>query len=369
MIRKISKLDWKSIGAVAFLLASGFVTIYSFSIGVKDEDTNIFQKQLIFLLIGIVFFVFFSLLDYRTWMKYSNFLYLASLVLLTSVLLFGQTIRGTSGWFSLRLFNFQPVELVKIFSVIFLANYFVKKGNKKIGLKEFLQSFLIILPILFLILKQPDFGSASVVVVIWLGMALLAGVNKKYLVALIFLFLVAFFLSWGTILKDYQQERILTFLNPERDPLGSGYNVIQSMTAIGSGGITGKGIGKGSQSQLNFLPERHTDFVFASINEEFGMIGSFLMIGFYWFLFYRFFEIAKKSRDRFGQLMAGGMLLMFFYQVIVNIGMNVGIVPVTGISLPFLSYGGSFLVVSMISFGIVQNIWLKRRKMVLSESE
>jgi rod shape determining protein RodA len=369
MIKKILKLDWKSIGAVVFLLASGLIAIYSFSIGVETEDVNIFNKQLIFLLIGVGTFFFFSFFDYRTWMKYSNFLYLSSLFLLVAVLFFGQNIRGTSGWFNFGFLNFQPVELVKIFSVIFLAGYFVKKGNKKIGLKEFFQSFLIILPVLFLILKQPDFGSASVIIVIWLGMSLLAGVDKKYLFALFVIILVAFSLSWGTVLKDYQKERILTFLDPERDPLGSGYNVIQSMTAIGSGGITGKGIGKGSQSQLNFLPERHTDFVFASINEEFGMIGSFLVIGFYWILFYRFFEIAKNARDRFGQLVASGLFIMFFYQVVINVGMNIGIVPVTGISLPFLSYGGSFLIVSMISFGIVQNIWLKKRNMILPESE
>jgi len=137
------------------------------------------------------------------------------------------------------------------------------------------------------------------------------------------------------------------------------------MIAIGSGGIAGKGIGNGSQSQLNFLPERHTDFVFASINEEFGMVGSFLTIGFFWFLFYRLFWIAKEARDRFGQLIVGGFLTMFFYQVAVNIGMNIGIVPVTGISLPFLSYGGSFLIATMISFGMCQNVWIKRRKMVL----
>jgi len=369
MIKKILKLDWKSIGAVVFLLASGLIAIYSFSIGVETEDVNIFNKQLIFLLIGVGTFFFFSFFDYRTWMKYSNFLYLSSLFLLVAVLFFGQNIRGTSGWFNFGFLNFQPVELVKIFSVIFLAGYFVKKGNKKIGLKEFFQSFLIILPVLFLILKQPDFGSASVIIVIWLGMSLLAGVDKKYLFALFVIILVAFSLSWETVLKDYQKERVLTFLDPERDPLGSGYNVIQSMTAIGSGGITGKGIGKGSQSQLNFLPERHTDFVFASINEEFGMMGSFLVVGFYWILFYRFFETVKNSRDRFGQLVASGVFIMFFYQVVINVGMNIGIVPVTGISLPFLSYGGSFLIVSMISFGIVQNIWLKKRNMILPESE
>ncbi len=367
MIRKILKLDWKSVGAVFFLLISGLITIYSCSIGTESGSVNIFHKQFIFLGIGIALFLFFSFYDYRTWRKYSNLLYFVSVGLLLAVFLFGSNIRGTSGWFRLGFFNFQPVELVKIFSIIFLASYFVKIGHLKIGFKGFLGSFLIMALPIFLTLKQPDLGSASVLIVIWLGMALLAGVNKKYLLGLFLIALIGLFLSWGVLLKDYQKERIQTFMNPERDPLGSGYNVIQSMIAIGSGGITGKGIGNGSQSQLNFLPERHTDFVFASINEEFGLIGSFLTIGFYWILFYRLFCIVKEARDRFGQLVVGGVSIMFFYQVTVNIGMNIGIVPVTGISLPFLSYGGSFLLVVMIGFGLCQNVWMKRRKMVLAD--
>ena len=368
MIKKILKLDWKSTSVVSFLLVSGLITIYSFSIGEEGGNVNIFHRQVLFLTMGLAAFFFFSFYDYRTWNKYSNFLYLASLFLLFSVLFFGSEIRGTSGWFKLGFFNLQPVELVKIFSIIFLASYFVKIGNMKIGLKEFFHSFLIIaLPVL-LTLKQPDLGSASVLIIIWIGMSLLAGVDKKYLIGLFLIGVIGVFVGYGFIFKDYQKERIQTFLDPERDPLGSGYNVIQSMIAIGSGRITGKGIGNGSQSQLNFLPERHTDFVFASTSEEFGTIGSCLLVGFFWFLFYRLFVIAKSSRDRFGQLLVGGVMIMFSYQVAVNIGMNIGIVPVTGISLPFLSYGGSFLIATMISFGMCQNVWIKRRKMVLHEN-
>ncbi len=367
MIKKFLKLEWKSIWAVCFLLISGLITVYSCSIGTERGEVNIFYKQIIFLGIGSLFFLFFSFYDYRTWKKYSNFLYFLSLILLVAVLFLGSNIRGTSGWFRLGFFNLQPVELVKIFSIIFLASYFMKIGHLKIGFKEFFGSFLIMFLPIFLTLKQPDLGSASVLIVIWLGMSFLAGVDKRYLFLLFLMIIVGFFLSWNVVLKDYQKERIQTFLNPDRDPLGSGYNVIQSMIAIGSGGITGKGIGNGSQSQLNFLPERHTDFIFASINEEFGMIGSSSVIGFYWFLFYRLFCIIKKARDRFGQLIVGGILIMFFYQTAINIGMNIGIVPVTGISLPFLSYGGSFLIATMISFGLCQNIWSKKRKMILED--
>lgn len=364
-MRRLPRLDWKSVGAVLFLLISGLITIYSFSLGIEEGETNLFRKQLIFLGIGSALFLFFSFYDYRTWRNYSNFLYFSSVLLLFAVLFLGTKIRGTSGWFELGFFNLQPVELVKVFTIIFLASYFARVGHMKIGLKEFMVSFLIISLPVFLTLKQPDLGSASVLLVIWLSMAFLAGVNKKYLIALVLMAALTLFLGWGVFLEDYQKERVQTFLNPERDPLGSGYNVIQSMIAIGSGGITGKGVGSGSQSQLNFLPERHTDFVFASVNEGFGMVGSFLTIGFFWILFYRLVYIIKQARDRFGQLLVGGVLAMFSYQVIVNIGMNIGIVPVTGISLPFLSYGGSFLIATMISFGICQNIWSKRRKMVI----
>jgi rod shape determining protein RodA len=368
MIKNILKLEWKIVGAVAFLLASSLISTYSFQVGGNVQEANIFFKQSIFIAIGFFFFLFFSFYDYRTWRKYSNFLYLLSLVLLFLVLFLGSNIRGTSGWFSFGFFNLQPVELVKVFSVIFLASYFVNVGNSKIDLKAFFKSFFLIIIPVALTLAQPDLGSASVLIIIWLGMSLLAGVDKKYLLAVFIGGLVILFLSWGLVFKDYQKERVLTFINPERDPLGSGYNVIQSIVAVGSGGLTGKGIGHGTQSQLNFLPEKHTDFMFASINEEFGFLGSFLVLSSFWFLFYLLTNIIRQSRDRFGQLLAGGVLIMYGYQVFVNIGMNIGIVPVTGISLPFLSYGGSFLVVAMIGLGMCQNVWIKRRKMVLHEN-
>ncbi len=367
MIKNILRLEWKIIGVVLFLLASSLISTYSFQIGGNAQEANIFSKQGVFIIIGFLFFLFFSFYDYRTWKKYSNFLYILSLFLLLAVLFFGSSIRGTSGWFTFGFFNLQPVELVKIFSIIFLAAYFVNIGNFKIGLKEFFKSFFLIAVPFVLTLMQPDLGSASVLIVIWLGMSLLAGVDKKYLLGIFIGGLVILFLSWGLFFKDYQKERVLTFLNPERDPLGSGYNVIQSIVAVGSGGLTGKGIGNGTQSQLNFLPEKHTDFMFASMNEEFGFVGSFLILSSFWLLFYLLVKIIKKSRDRFGQLLVGGVLIMYGYQVFINIGMNIGIIPVTGISLPFLSYGGSFLVIAMIGLGLCQNVWIKRRKMVLYE--
>jgi rod shape determining protein RodA len=192
-------------------------------------------------------------------------------------------------------------------------------------------------------------------------MLFLAGVDKKVIIFLLMAGLVFLALGWGTFFQDYQKERIQTFLNPGEDPLDKGYNVIQSMVAIGSGGLTGKGIGHGSQSQLNFLPEKHTDFVFAAVGEESGFLGAFLVLLSFWVLFFRLIKISIEARDCFGRLLTVGILALFSYQVLVNIGMNLGIVPVAGISLPFLSYGGSFLFVSFALLGLVMSIWRKRK--------
>lgn len=342
-------------------MASGLLAIYSLSISSSGEEMNNFQKQLIFLVVGLGVFLFFSLIDYRLWRSYAYFLYGLGVTSLILVLWFGVTIRGTSGWFDLGFFNFQPVEVMKVFLIFALAAYLSKFKNKKINWRGVLGSFLLMITPFLLVLKQPDFGSASVLAVIWVVMLFLAGVDKKIIIFLLITGVAFFVVGWGTFFQDYQKERIQTFLNPEEDPLGKGYNVIQSMVAIGSGGLTGKGIGHGSQSQLNFLPEKHTDFVFAAVGEESGFLGAFLVLLSFWVLFFRIIKISIEARDYFGRLLAVGVLALFSYQVLVNVGMNLGIVPVAGISLPFLSYGGSFLFVSFALLGLVVNIWKKRK--------
>ncbi|KKP82871.1 MAG: Rod shape-determining protein RodA [Candidatus Moranbacteria bacterium GW2011_GWF2_35_54] len=222
-------------------------------------------------------------------------------------------------------------------------------------------SFFITGVVILLVLLQPDFGSALVLMAILITMLFLSGIEWKYLAVIFCLGLFSLIVIWF-LLADYQKNRIINFINPENDPKGSGYNVIQSMVAVGSGGLTGKGLGHGSQSQLNFLPENHTDFIFAVIVEEFGVLGSGVVIILLVIIFYRLKKIAQIAMDNLGYLIVAGSMAMFFVQVVVNIGMNIGVMPVTGIPLIFLSYGGSSLVVSFMTIGIVNNIFLVSRR-------
>jgi rod shape determining protein RodA len=344
-----------------FLLASGLVAIFSISSNVDHVGFSNFEKQLVFLVIGLATFFFFSYSDYRIWTSYSGIFYIVGILLLLVVLFLGRTVRGTSGWFNLGFFNIQPVELMKLFLIILLAKYFSKNDSLLLNPKQIAISFIYVLIPVLLAIKQPDMGSAVVMLAIWSGMFFLAGTRKKYLFGILGGALVVLFLSWNLILKDYQRQRVQAFLNPEADPLGSGYNVIQSTVAVGSGGIGGKGLGYGSQSQLNFLPEKHTDFIYATIAEESGLIGAGFVLGLFWLLLYRMKKTMDIARDNFGRLLVWGVLVMLFFQLFINVGMNLGVMPVAGLSLPFLSYGGSFLLIVMATMGMVQNVWRKSR--------
>ncbi|MEA1925992.1 MAG: rod shape-determining protein RodA [Patescibacteria group bacterium] len=371
MLAKIVKqldFDWISLVAMLFLLVSGLIAIFSLSLEAEREGFNNFQKQVIFLIVALATFAVFSTADYQIWKSYSGFLYAVGVILLVAVLLFGASIRGTTGWFNLGIFNIQPVELMKLFLIISLAKYF-SQIQVQITLKKIAVSFIYTLIPVILAMLQPDMGSAVVMIVIWFGMLFLAGTKKQYVAGIILAGFVIITLGWGTILNDYQKDRIQSFMDPERDPLGSGYNVIQSVIAIGSGGITGKGLGHGSQSQLNFLPEKHTDFIYAAIAEESGLIGTGLIILFFGILLWRMGKTIDLSKDTFGKFLVGGVIIMIFFQTFLNIGMNLGIMPIAGLSLPFLSYGGSFLIVTLASMGLVQNVWRKTKKQKTSITE
>lgn len=358
--------DWVLLTAVAFLLTFGLMAIYSLTLNSERSGFNNFEKQLIFLAMGLVTFFVISRIDYRIWKSYSWFFYGIGVILMVAVLLFGRNIRGTSGWFDLGFFNFQPAETMKLFVILVLAKYLSGKNRPTLSNIQIISSFLLVLVPVFLAVKQPDMGSAMVMLMIWVGMVFLSGLNRKQIFVLLAMGFWVPVLSWNMVLKDYQKVRINSFLDPSRDPLGSGYNVIQSTVAVGSGGIWGKGLGHGSQSRLNFLPEKHTDFIFATIAEESGLVGSALVLGLFAVLLLRLKRIADKSRDAFGQLIIGGIITMIFFQLFVNIGMNLGIMPVAGLSLPFLSYGGSFLIIVLFCIGLAQNIWKKRIKRVMA---
>lgn len=331
-----------------------------YSISPDAESGGYAFRQLMYFGIGILGFFLFASFDYRHIQKYSTPLYFVMLVLLFGVLLVGRTVNGTEGWINLGIARFQPVEAAKPILIIFLASFISKKKTELGELVRLWVSFLLSFVLILLVLKQPDLGSALVLTGIWVGMIFISGIRLKYFMGMVIIgiFIVA---SGWFLLAPYQKDRILTVIDPQLDPKGSGYNVIQSMVAVGSGGVAGKGIGHGSQSQLNFLPEKHTDFIFSVIAEELGLVGSFLVISLYGIILYRLSRIAQASQDNFSYLVTVGIMIMLFIQVAVNIGMNIGLLPVTGIPLPLLSYGGSSLVSVLLSLGLVMGIFVRKR--------
>lgn len=355
------KLDWVLLSSVFLLIAIGLITLYSMSSFENGLESNYFLKQLVAVGIGIFLMLFFSFLDYRVLISYSTKLYFGAILILVGLLIWGATVRGTTGWIKLGLFNLQPVEITKLILIIFLASFLaIKKTYFSITVRIIASVVLVSVPII-LILQQPDFGSSVIIMGVWLIMIFVSGMNKKTIAGLVIAGIIASSSGWF-MLKNYQKERLINFVNPERDPLGSGYNVIQSIVAVGSGGMWGKGLGHGSQSQLNFLPEKHTDFIFAVFAEEFGFFGSAVVLVLFGILFYRLKEAARLARDNFGYLMVVGISTMLFMQVLVNVGMNIGIAPVTGVPLPFLSYGGSSMMIILTSIGIIQSIFIRRIK-------
>jgi rod shape determining protein RodA len=279
--------------------------------------------------------------------------YICSLVLLVLVLLFGKTVKGAKSWFDFGGFSFQPIDFVKLLVVVVLAKYLSRRHVAIGQLKHLLISALYVLVPIGLIMLQPDFGSAMVVALLWLGMALVAGISRKHILLVGGILVLVFVTSWLFFFKPYQKARLVSFVNPTSDIRGSGYNAYQSVVAVGSGGVIGKGLGYGTQSRLNFLPEYQTDFVFAAFSEEWGFFGGFLILFCFCFLLWRIKVHAQRGASNFETLFCIGYMLLLFGHIIVNIGMNIGIMPVTGIPLPFMSYGGSHLLGEFIGLGII----------------
>ncbi|MFA5021566.1 MAG: rod shape-determining protein RodA [Patescibacteria group bacterium] len=357
----LKNFDWLLFGSVLLLICFGLAAIYSIAISSDKPDFVNFNKQVTFAILGLFILFFLSFLNYRLWQDFSYLAYTFTAILLVAVVFFGKTIRGTTGWFSVLGFNFQPVELAKVALIMFLAWFLSQKGESIKELKNFFIAGGIAGFYCLLVLMQPDFGSAVILFLIWLLMMIFAQADKKHLVALFILLILAGVMAWFFFLQPYQKDRILTFLSPQADPYGRGYHVRQAMTAVGAGGLLGQGLGFGSQSQLKFLPASQTDFIFAVIAEELGFFGVGLVFFFWSIILYRLVKAAKSVKDSFALFFILGVSAMFFCQIIINIGMNIGIVPVTGISLPFLSYGGSFLVSSLALIGIVESMITKNQ--------
>ncbi|MHB8870922.1 MAG: rod shape-determining protein RodA [Candidatus Doudnabacteria bacterium] len=350
---KIKHFDISLAVTCFLLLLMGLSLLYSTSL---SGSIQVFTRQLIHAVIGIGLFFFFAYFDFRDTTKISRYLYVVFVLSLVALLIIGFTVKGSSRWFNFGFFNLQPAEFMKLIMVLILARFFALRRGEINTWKNILLSFIYALIPMFLIAKQPDLGSAIIIFIIWLGMLFFSTVNKKVFVYLFLIFVVFAGVSWKFLLHDYQRNRIETFLEPSLDPRGQGYNVRQATIAIGSGSLTGRGLGKGLQSQLRFLPERQTDFIFASASEELGFVGSSVILILYFILLFRLLVIYRISRDDLSRFVVIGIFFMIFGQVVINIGMNMGILPVTGIPLPFLSYGGSSLMTVAISMGIVEAV-------------
>jgi len=345
-------IDWWLFVPALFLSLLGLLVIFSLS----PEE---FHSQLIYLGVALGVFLVFLLLDVHFLQPFSPVIYGFCILLLLATHIFGIVSHGSARWLGVGSFRFQPSELAKPLLALSFAFWGSRLHLKK-G-KDFLL-FLLLFALPFgLIFRQPDLGSALVVVSLWGGVLLTRGINLKAGLLILILLLIIVPLSWG-LLRPYQRARVETFLNPQADPLGASYNQIQATIAVGSGGFLGKGLGQGTQSQLQFLPEKQTDFIFANLSEELGFLGSFTVLFLYVLLFSRLLFLAAKAETIFAQLLNIGIFSFLWFQTVIHIGMNIGLLPVTGVTLPFISAGGSSLLATWLSLSLVMLVSAKRGK-------
>jgi rod shape determining protein RodA len=350
--------DWQIFICIVFLVMIGLVSVYSVDLS-RGSELFYFKKQLISFGVGLALFFSASLSQHNLWRYLAKWWYLFSGLLLLTVLFFGEVIRGTRGWFSVAGFSFQPVEMAKIGLILMLAYIISRFGRRFDRPLFFFGTGIVTLVLIGLVMLQPDLGSAFLLGAIWLGMIWSVGARRLYLGGLVVAMILLAVAGWFFFLKPYQKDRLANFINPSRDPLDSGYNIVQSTIAIGAGKLFGRGLGFGSQSQLRFLPEAQTDFVFSVIGEELGLAGVLAMLVLFGVLFWRFLLIIKKSNDDFVATAATGILILFFVQLFTNVGANLGLLPITGVTLPFVSYGGSSLVINLLLVGILESMIVK----------
>ena len=374
MKKWIQNIDFTLLLIVAILLVFGLVVLWSAtagSVGNTQGDPLLHVKrQAAWVLVGIGVMIAICSVDYNVLGHYYRFIYLGTLASLVLVLIFGRSVSGTQGWFRFGSVGIQPAEFAKIGVIITLAKHLDKKDSLD-QLTDLISPFIHVgIPVL-LILKQPDFGTAMVFIGVLFGMLFMAGADHRHLLGIagagLALFSTAAFLSIRgivPILAPHQISRILVFFDPYSDRTGAGWNVIQSMIAIGSGGLFGKGLLQGTQAQLNFLPAHHTDFIFSVVGEELGFLGSFFLLVLYVLLLWRGLKIMVLAKDDYGANLAAGVVAMLLFHLIINIGMTLGVMPVTGIPLPFISYGGSSLLTNMAGIGLLLNVYMRRRKIM-----
>ncbi|RKY29105.1 MAG: rod shape-determining protein RodA [Candidatus Omnitrophota bacterium] len=338
----------------------GLISLYS-SLHQGGEFTGrvIFLKQILWIVLGWVLAIFISFINYRVFFDLSIWLYFISLFLLVVVAILGKIQMGAQRWLELGGLTFQPSEFAKLAGLLILSRFLNEKGREVSFLKGFFKEIIIpFFPLAFLFIAifiQPDLGTSLILIFLFLFMLIGAGIEKKKI--LLFLLIIAIFLPGGwSFLRDYQKERLLVFINPNSDPLGAGYTIIQSKIAIGSGRLLGKGFLSGTQNQLNFIPARHTDFIFTVFAEEWGFLGCILLLFLYYLLLKIILDIANNLQDRFSYLICIGIFSLFFIHLFINISMVMGLLPVVGLPLLFFSYGGTYTIINFILIGILLNI-------------
>ncbi|UCD84077.1 MAG: rod shape-determining protein RodA [Deltaproteobacteria bacterium] len=357
--RLAQNFDWPLLGITLVIILIGLLNLYSASASFRGAPT-IFLKQCYWLLIGLSLMLIICMFDYRIFERLAYAIYIISVLLLILVLVMGEIRQGAQRWLEIGGFSLQPSELVKLSLVLALAKYFQDNWLPDgFRLRELIFPFLLMGIPAFLIILQPDLGSAVLLLFIAFSLLLFARIKLRSLANLAGSGLMVLPVFWF-FLKDYQRRRLLSFLDPDRDPLGSGYHLIQSKIAVGSGEFLGKRFLQGTQTQLHFLPEQHTDFVFSVWAEEWGFLGSVIVLSLYLFLILWGLSIASRSKDRFGAILAVGISAILFCHVAVNIGMVVGFLPVVGVTLPLMSYGGSSLIITLIGVGLLLNISMRR---------
>lgn len=350
---KIFQIDWILLFSVILISIAGLVTMNSF-VG----ENAYFEKQAIWISVSVAFFFLVSLFDFRFLRRTAVVvsIFLLSFVMLAVLLVFGSVTKGAKSWFNFSLFSFQPSDPIKFVVIILLAKYFSRRHIEISNIKHILISGAYAFIVFIMILAQPDFGSAMIIFLLWFGMVLVSGISKKHLLAVFLIGAISFGGLWGYVFKDYQKKRIMTFVYPLSDIRGAGYNAYQSTIAVGSGQMFGKGIGYGTQSKLKFLPEYQTDFIFAAYAEEWGFFGVILLFSLYGILVWRIILNAYQGATNFEILYGVGLAILFMSHFIINVGMNIGLLPVTGITLPFMSYGGTHLFAGFIGLGILMGM-------------
>jgi len=353
--RALGRIDWLLVFCIVPIIIAGLLTMKSF---VPGDDAGFFIRQIVWTCVSFAVFFGFSFIDFR-FLKRTDVLmgiFLISCTVLLMLFVVGQVTHGVKSWFNFGFFSFQPADMMKLALILILAKYFSRRHVEIRDVKHiFISGFYAFVP-LVLVLLQPDFGSAMIIGLIWFGMILASGISKTHLFLIIISGILVFLSLWTFVFAPYQKARIMNFLNPLSDIHGTGYNAFQSTIAVGSGQIVGKGLGFGTQSRLQFLPQPQTDFIFAAFAEEWGLIGSISILLLYLLIIWRILYFASYGFSNFETLFGVGIAIFFMSHILINVGMNLGLMPITGIPLPFMSYGGSHLLTEFMGLGILMSM-------------